>query len=159
MANRNIKMKKNKSGSKFKTVINRIFNVRAWMDWDRVKAGGQFIEAGAKKIFVLSPTRPVETFEEALQRMKLTDADLAARGRALYRMSIMMACFSLALSIYFFYHIFYGSLHAALLTLALTLLAAAISFRYHFWYFQIKSRKLGCTFHEWYRQGLMGDKS
>lgn len=129
------------------------------MDWERVKAGGQFIETGVKKIFVPSPSRPVETFEEAQARMKLTDADLAARCRSLYRMSIAMACLSGALFIYVFYHIFYGSLHAAFLTFALTLLAAALSFRYHFWYFQIKSRKLGCTLHEWFRQGLMGDKS
>lgn len=152
-------MKKNKSGSKFKTLLNRIFNVRAWMDWDRMKTGGKFLEEGAKKLFVPRPARPVETFEEAMQRMKLTEADLALRRRALFRMSIMMACLSMGLLIYFFYHIFYGSLHAAFLTLALSLLAAALGFRYHFWYFQIKSRKLGCTFHEWYRQGLMGDPS
>lgn len=159
MANRNIIMKENKSGSNFKTVINRIFNVRAWMDWDRMKAGGQFIETGVKKVFIPSPSRPVETFEEAQVRLKLSDADLARQARALYRMSIVMACLSFALFIYVFYHIFYGSIHAALLTFALTLLAAVISFRYHFWYFQIKSRKLGCTFYEWYRQGLLGDKS
>lgn len=129
------------------------------MDWDRIKAGGQFIESGAKKLFVPDPSRPVETFDEAQHRMKLTETDLASRARALYRLSIMMACLAIFLFVYFFYHIFYGTWHAAFLTFALTLLALAISFRYHFWYFQIKSRKLGCTFREWYRQGLMGDQS
>ena len=159
MANRNINMKKNKSKSKFKILFARIFNIRAWMDWDRVKAGGEFIETGTKKIFTPSPEHPKETFEEAQQRLKLTNEQVVARGRSLYRLSMMMACLSFALFIYIFYHIIYGTIHAALLTFALSSLSAAISFRYHFWYFQIKSRKLGCTFNEWYRQGLMGDKS
>ncbi len=154
-------MKKNKSRSKFKTFFNRIFNVRTWIDWDRVKAGGQFIETGAKKYFVPGSAHPIatDTFEEVQQRLNLSDADLAQRARALYRMCIMMACISMALFLYGFYHLFSGSLHASLLTFVLTLLAAVMSFRYHFWYFQIKSRKLGCTFHEWYRQGLLGGKS
>lgn len=152
-------MKKNKSQSKFRALFNRIFNVRAWIDWDRIKAGGQYIEAGAKKIFVPAPSRPVETFDEAQHRLKLSEADLAARARVLYRMSVMMACLAVCLFLYVFYHIVYGTWHAALLTFALTLLASAMGFRYHFWYFQIKSRKLGCTVREWYRQGLMGDQS
>ena len=39
-----------------------------------------------------------------------------------------------------------------------TLIALVLAFRYHFWYFQMKQHKLGCTFNEWYRQGLLGEK-
>jgi hypothetical protein len=37
----------------------------------------------------------------------------------------------------------------ALLVFSFCLFIAALTFRYHFWWIQIKKRKLGCTFDEW----------
>lgn len=134
-------------------------NVREWSDWGRIKSGGHFIVSSSKRIFIFTPVRPVESFEDAQRRMKLTNHDLDIRARALYRLSMMMACLSLLLLGYTLYHVFYGTLQSALLTLALTMLSTAMAFRYHFWHFQIKMRQLGCSFSVWFRQGLLGEKS
>lgn len=152
-------MKKNKSGSKTKAFFNRVLKIRQWSDWDRVKNGGQFIQTGIKKVFVASPSKPTETFEEATKRLNLNQEALATRAHALFRLSILMLILSVSLLIYAVYHVFYGTWHAALLTVSLASIAAVFSFRYHFWYFQIKSQKLGCSISEWYHQGLKGDKS
>lgn len=41
---------------------------------------------------------------------------------------------------------------------ALTCLMLAQSFKYHFWVFQIRSKKLGCTFGEWFNYLTGGSK-
>ncbi len=157
LANISYIMKKNKS-LKITLFLKRIFNVRDWIDWERVKAGGKYISKGVEGIFVISATRPVETFEEAQARMKLTDSALASRARALLQLSIVLVCLAVLLFVYAIYHFMYGTVHAGILTFSLMLLSMALAFRYHFWYFQIKTRKLGCSFREWFRQGLKGDK-
>ena len=50
------------------------------------------------------------------------------------------------------YLLFSGFLLSCLLAIAVSILSLSQAFRYHFWYFQIKHRKLGCTFEEW-REG------
>lgn len=149
--------KKSKSKAKYRIILNRIFNVKEWSDWARIKSGGTYIKDATQKLFVLKPARPVESFEEAQMRLKLTDEAIASRCRSLFRLSMMMLCLSIILFFYALYHFIYGTIHAGILTVALSSLSAAMAFRYHFWYFQIKTRKLGSTFREWYRQGLLGE--
>jgi intracellular multiplication protein IcmV len=40
--------------------------------------------------------------------------------------------------------------------LMVSLVAFANAFRAHFWYFQTKQRKLGCTIQEWLNAGVGG---
>jgi intracellular multiplication protein IcmV len=59
----------------------------------------------------------------------------------------------------FFYDMYLfivGGYLGGLLGLVLMLIALTLAFRYHFWYFQIKHRKLNCSLKEWYKQGLKG---
>ena len=151
-------MTNKKSKSKINKAITHRFQFRNWVDWSRIKAGGEYISKGAKQIFFHSPQRPTETFLEAQERMKLTDASLNSRGRALWRLSVLMTCLASALFLYSIYHLFLGTIHSAILTLALMLVSLAFAFRYHFWYFQITQHKLGCSFNDWFRDGLLGKK-
>ena len=55
-----------------------------------------------------------------------------------------------AIFLYFLYlSVFRHNLMGACMTFSLTLYGLSQAMRYHFWYFQIQSRKLGCTFQEW----------
>jgi intracellular multiplication protein IcmV len=150
--------KKNQKTSiaKFAT---RILNVREWMDWDRIKSGGLFVKEGAKKVFIANASQSSnESFEEACSRLKLDDTELTKQAKALFFLSIGMLCLAFALIGYAIYHFVVGRWHAGLLLLSLSFIASAFSFRYHFWRFQIKSHKLGCTLSEWFHQGLLGIK-
>lgn len=149
---------KKKSGSRIGRVFRRIINIRAWFDWDRMKAFTLFLVTGFKRLFVPQKTVTVESFDKAVSKLKLSDADLLIKQNALLRLSIIMAVAAFMILIYTGYHLFYGSFKAALISLVVTMIALALAFRYHFWYFQIKERKLGCTIKEWYRQGLLGEK-
>lgn len=152
-------MANNKKQSKVGKLLRRMFNVREWIDWSRIKAGGEYISKGAKQVFIATPMHPVESFAEAQRRLKLTDDNVAIRGRALLRTSLIMLCLAILLFCYTIYHFIWGSIHSGILSFSLFLLSMGFAFRYHFWYFQITQRKLGCTFNDWVRQGLMGKKS
>ncbi|BCA96787.1 intracellular multiplication protein IcmV [Legionella antarctica] len=149
---------KKKSGSRIVRVFSRIINIRTWFDWDRTKAFTIALKNSIKSFFVPDQITTVESFESAQSKMHLSDADLLLKQKALFRLSMVMLTAAVLILGYSGYHLFYGSYKAFFISLSVTSIALVLAFRYHFWYFQIKNRKLGCTFKEWYRQGLLGEK-
>ncbi len=149
---------KKKSGSRVGRVVTRIINIRFWFDWDRMKAFTVALKNGIKGMFVPQQAVTSESFNTAKTRMNLSDAELLSKQNALFRLSILMLVIAVLLLGYSGYQLFYGTLRAFIVSLVVTLIALVLAFRYHFWYFQIKHRKLGCTLNEWYRQGLLGEK-
>lgn len=149
---------KNKSGSRIVKVIKRVINIRTWSDWDRIKSFTSYLVNGFKRLFVPQKAVTTESFEAAMARMNISEADLNSKQKALYRLSQVMISTAILLFVYAGYQVFYGSLKATVVSLVVTMIALVLAFRYHFWYFQIKHRKLGCSFLEWYRQGLLGEK-
>ena len=147
-------MEKTEKKSNIKRFIKRICNARAWSDWDRIKAGRDYVTNDAKSYFTIDTSQNHESFNTARAKMKLTDQDLVARGTALFRLSLIMLSIALCLFGYAIYHFVYGTIHAGIFSCALAMLALAMAFRYHFWSFQIKSQKLGCSFKEWFNQGI-----
>lgn len=147
-----------KKQSKIITLISSIINVRAWFDWERVKSFTTYLSNGIKRLFVPQENNEVESFNEAATKLHISDADLLAKQKALFRLSLVMLVAACLIFGYAGYQLFYGSFKAVYVSLVVTLIALALAFRYHFWYFQIKTRKLGCTFNEWFRQGLLGEK-
>ncbi len=149
---------KKKSGSRIGRVFKRIINIRAWSDWDRMKAYTQYLVTGIKRLFVPQKHIESESFETAMTKMNLTDADLLIKQNALFRLSVIMSVAAILIFGYAGYQLFYGTFKAAFISLVVMTIALVLAYRYHFWYFQIKHRKLGCTFNEWYRQGILGEK-
>ncbi|WP_347251534.1 type IVB secretion system protein IcmV [Legionella sp.] len=150
---------KKQQGSRLITIFSRIFNVRAWIDFDRIKSFTVYLADGFRKMFVPQKlTGPGESFEEAMLRLNISEKELQDKKTALYRLSLLMCAASLFIFAYAIYHLVYGGYKAVIISLVVMLIALVLAFRYHFWYFQIKERKLGCTMQEWYRKGLLGEK-
>lgn len=149
---------KNTSQHRTRHLFQQIFNIRLWFDWERMKAFTQYLLQGCKTFLVPQKAQVTESFEEAMARLGLTDSDLLARQKGLLRLSLLTLGFAILLLGYAIYHVFYGSLLAVMLSVVLMCVTLVLAFRYHFWYFQIKKRKLGCTIREWFKQGLMGGK-
>lgn len=145
----------------FSEVVRGIFNVRVWVGADWVRSFWAFILTSARRMLVPNSQQKSErdeTFAEAQARLAISDEDLNSQGNALLRMSILLFSIGVLLFFYAIFQLVYGSLHGFILTLSLVGLAWVIAFRYHFWSFQIKYRKLGCSLREWYRYGLRGEK-
>lgn len=149
---------KKKSGKRIGSIFKRIINIRAWSDWDRMKAFSTYLLSGFKRLFVTQKNVQVESFDSAVNKLKLSEAELLIKQNALFRLSMVMLAAAIMILFYTGYQLFYGSFKAVIVSLVVMLIALVLAFRYHFWYFQIKHRKLGCTIKEWYKQGIMGEK-
>ncbi|STY28128.1 intracellular multiplication protein IcmV [Legionella wadsworthii] len=151
-----------KKRSRIVNLITRIINVRRWFDWERMRAFTLYLVNGFKRLFLpqekVEGETPTESFSEAAELLHLSDENIIAKQKALFRLSIIMVLAALLIFAYAVYQLFYGSIRAFLVSLVVTFIALVLAFRYHFWYYQIKNRRLGCTFNEWYRQGLLGGK-
>lgn len=149
---------KKKSPPRIIRILARIFDLRSWFDFDRIKSFTLYLMNGFKKMFIPQTGNYGEAFQDAMVRFHITEKELHNKKNALLRLSLLMCGVSICIFGYAIYQMFFGNVKATLVSIVVTFIALALSFRYHFWYFQIKKRKLGCTFHEWYREGLMGDK-
>jgi intracellular multiplication protein IcmV len=150
-------MKKNPE-LRIKTLLSKIINFRLWLDLDRLQSLTLSLIDGLMRLFVPLKKDKIESFNAVTKRMHLTKEDLQKQQEGLYRLSLIMLFSALLLFIYMGYQLFYGSYQAAIVSFFILWIALVLAFRYHFWYFQIKNRKLGCTVYEWYR-GLLGDKN
>lgn len=159
---------KKKSNSRISLVFFKIFNVRTWFDLERMKVFTAFVGNAFRRLFMMGVEAQIkpqntatpnltESFNTAKKSLNLSEADLLARQKALLRLSIFMITLALLIFCYSLYHFVQGTYRAALLSLVMMMIAVALSFRYHFWYYQIKSRKLGCSIKEWFRKGLLGE--
>lgn len=143
--------------SRVGNLFSQIFKIGFWFDWERMKAITVSLGRGIKHLFVPHQNIEInETFTDATTKFELSDEVLLSKQKALYRLSMFMVLLAVLILSYAGYQLYYGSTKAFFLSLVVTLIALVLAFRYHFWYFQIKRRKLGCTFNEWYRQGLLG---
>jgi intracellular multiplication protein IcmV len=111
-----------------------------------------------KKMFVPQKKEASESFESAVKRMQLTEEDLQLKEISLWRLSVLMLTMSVFIWIYAIYQFFEGTWIACVISLVVMMIGLALAYRYHFWYYQIKTRKLGVSFFEWFRQGLLGEK-
>lgn len=141
-----------------KKTATSFFNLRQWADYDRLKESSKGLKYTIKNLFIPAKPQHPESFEQAMQRLQLSESDIKAREREFYYLALLMFGLMLAAIGYMIYHI--ASLHifGAIVSVAVVAVAASLAFRYHFWYFQTKQRKLGCSFKEWFTQGLLGRK-
>jgi intracellular multiplication protein IcmV len=152
---------KKKYSLKIVNIIVSIFNIRWWIDYDRIKAFTLYLVDAIKQIVILKPQQlgSQTDFDKMVASLHLTEQALFSRQTSLYRISLWMCVVAFCLFGYTLYQLFYANYLAGLISLVLTLLSLVLAFRYHYWYFQIKEHRLGCSIRHWYQQGLWGNKN
>jgi intracellular multiplication protein IcmV len=142
----------------FKISRKTFFNPSGWTDWNYLKFQNKTVVDIIKTS--ATPEKPVreETFEQAMQRLGLTEADVQT-GAASYRLyAVIFFLIGVALFAYAFYLLFsHTSILGFVLGLATTGLCVVQAFKFDFWSFQMRRRQLGATFAEWQRS-ILGDK-
>ncbi len=126
------------------------FNFKRLMGTDVITSFGKEAKDSAKKVFTPDDTERKETFEEAVERLGMTEKDISDRKRNMLQTALVFAGISLLIFCYTVYLLLNGHVGAGFLGLCVMLMALMMGFRYHFWYFQMKKRKLGCTIKEWF---------
>lgn len=154
---------KNNSNLRIIKIIQSVFKIRQWFDWDRTKSFLLFGQNAAKDVFSVKNAKKkerdkllVESFESARTKLNLSHAELLKQQRALLCWSLLMCAVTLAVFLYSIYHFYLGNIRAGFCSFIIMLLSAVLAFRYHFWYYQIKNHKLGCTVQEWFKKGILG---
>ncbi len=135
----------------FKKVSSRLVDVRVdrWMSWDYLGETAERFKILFLDIVIPKKANTVETFEEAMQRLDLTENDLIERQKEFTRLCYFFIFIAMTIIVYALYMAFHGSMTTSLISFCLALYALTQAFRFHFWLFQLRNRKLGCTIKEW----------
>lgn len=133
-------------------VINKVkTTLSKAIDYERVKQQTKNISDIAKTVFEKQAPKRKESFEEALARLNLSEQDIHNRTKEFKRLIAVFLFLFVGLLVYLLYAIYEKAWIASLGTSGILLFVCAQLFRYHFWLFQIKQQRLGCTFREWCR--------
>lgn len=134
----------------FKISRKTFFNPLGWVGYNELKTYSRIIWGNLKDVGTIEKPERTETFEEAMQRFDITETDLnrISETYLLYAIFfVIIAAFAFVGG--FIFLIGYGRFAGFILAMACVAILLSYAFRFHFWHFQIKHRKLGCTFAEW----------
>jgi intracellular multiplication protein IcmV len=118
--------------------------------YQRIRQQTRDLKAVAVDMVTPEKSARRETFEEALVRLNLSEEDIQRRTKEFNGLLLVFRIIATVLAIYFIYALWHRYFIASLGTLGILLVVSGQMFRYHFWLFQIRSRRLGCTFKEWF---------
>lgn len=130
-------------------IARRFANVPLWVNMTYIKETNTSLFGYLKNIFKIDKSRREESFEQALQRLGVGEADLKAKAKTNRINMFVFGTGVVLMVVYSGYLLFTGSIRGTILALAVTILLLVKTYQYSFWNFQIKHRKLGCTFKEW----------
>lgn len=139
--------------SKIKTAGGYVFNfkVTKWVGLDQLKSSTRGIMSFGLDAFTPDQPDHTETFAEALVRLNITEEQLLQRKKEFFVLMILFLLIATAIFIYSIYITFaHKNIIGFIMGFAVTVYALTLTFRYHFWIYQIKHRKLGCSLREWF---------
>jgi intracellular multiplication protein IcmV len=134
-----------------KSTAKSFVDVSSWFGMKTLKDGTKGIVDSAKPLFAKPEKHASETFEEAMARFQLTDADLVQKSAFLLKQAwIYLGAMAILLT-YSLFLIIIGKASLSLIVWGIMVLLACKAYRAHFHYYEIQQRRLGCTFREWYQ--------
>lgn len=141
-----------------KSVLKPLVDVRSWLGWDRFRDSIGFIKKLIVDLFVPQKQEVTESFEDSLRRLNLTEEHLRTRLQEFKRLAwiyFVLLCLSF---LYLLYHGLSGHFLGLLVMIGISSVLVSMVFKFHFWQFQLRKRKLGCTFREWLDEAILGKK-
>lgn len=138
-------------GNYFKNTVKDNVNVKGWSAWNTIKENGKTIDGIIKDVKV-DLTKPVQktTFADVVKKAGLSENDIIARMKSYYRVALICALLGLGSLCWGFNLLFKSMFLSSLMAFSLSALMFAYAFREHFYYFQLKQRRLDCTVTEWF---------
>jgi intracellular multiplication protein IcmV len=134
---------------RIKKIIKPLVDVPTWIGYRQLAAANRSIFSFAKKCLLPEEAGVQESFSTAFARLQLTEADLAARIKVFKRLQWLWMILFLVSIAYGVYLLSEHALRGFFPCLGFSFVILTQVFRYHFWIFQIRHRRLGCTFREW----------
>jgi intracellular multiplication protein IcmV len=129
--------------------MRTVADLPTWFSVDYLKDSNRALHGLVKSTFARSDRASNEAFSQAMVRMGVTEADLGERLKQYRLYFLMLAGFGVLILFYALYVLFFGEFMPFVISLIVSSLAFIRALQYHFWGFQIKHRKLGCSLNEW----------
>ncbi len=139
-----------------KRTVKSVADVPTLLDTEFLTASWYSIRNMIGKLFTPKSGGYQESFEEALVRLQLTEEDLKHRIREFGRLAFIFVSMAILSFIYTIYLCATEGGWGVILGFVITLFLLTRAFYFHFWLFQIKNRKLGCTIKEWLNSTVTG---
>ena len=137
--------------SGLKKGMDFVFYIRPkqWVSWNFFKKSTTQTIHILKDIYKTPQKGQSETFYQALTRHKMTVQDADRIKNKFYYLSLFFVTFALGMFMYAIDGFFQGQIMRGVGSTSLVTFLLAQAFRYHFWYFQIAHKRLGCSFFDW----------
>lgn len=139
-----------------KNITSKIFDIRVdkWMSLSYLKEVTGRTGYLVKNLVTPKKATRKETFEQALERLNITEADLVQRQKEFTRLLYLFLTLASLIIGYAIYMIIKGYAIVSLIAFCISLYTLSQAFHFHFWLFQMKNRKLGCTLKEWFHSKI-----
>lgn len=145
--------------SSLKKGLDTIFYIRPkkWISWDFLSSNTQQNIDLVKDAFKVSQPTRKESFKQAMHRHGVSEHEL----KRLQTRYVLFSYFFLTLGLGVVFYATqalsnsYFSQFSA--SICLSFFIFSMAFRYNFWAYQIRVKKLGCTFKQWWND-LCGSK-
>ncbi|MBP9721545.1 MAG: type IVB secretion system protein IcmV [Gammaproteobacteria bacterium] len=147
-------MAKKKRVRKF---LASLYNVKKWVGYDSIKEGANVLIKSYRTITSPEAMRtkyPTEKFQNAVERLNLSETDVAEIESGYFRNFFVFFFIGVIIAAYSIYRFYLGHWLSGWISLMMTIVLFTFSLASHFWYFQVKNRKLGCTMKEWSRNKI-----
>lgn len=139
-----------------KRAVKKVADVPSYMDTASIRYTWNSMRRAVGQLCRPRQSSIHESFEEALLRLNLTEADVQLRTKEFSRLAIIFMLMAAASFIYSIYNAAVGSISGFLLGFVVTLIVLCRAIYFHFWLFQLKHRKLGCSLKEWFNSSISG---
>ncbi len=127
-------------------------NVKGWSSWNDIKSNAKTVYGFVEDLKPKAQDAiPIETtFEQMVRQYGLSENDLRSRMKTHLLVSVfclLLGFFAIGWMIFLLTKLMFLP---ALVAFSLAALMFAYAFREHFFYFQIRQRRLNCTLTEWF---------
>ncbi|CAN5146987.1 type IVB secretion system protein IcmV [soil metagenome] len=139
-------------------LIKPFVNFPKWMGFKHLLGYAQATKETLQDLTTPTKATRSESFEQALLRLHITEPELATRRQQLFWLCILFSVIAFGIFCYAGYLFTHLWFRGGMVGLVVAAIAATLAFKQHFWLYQIQQRRLGCSWKEWLKQGLLRRK-
>ena len=144
--------------SAIKGLLKPLLDIRKTTNYDRAENTAKSIKEEVERLFTLQEKGKAEEFTAVMKRYQLTDEDIQMRQKGYFYMALFLIIAAFCVISYGVYLFTDAHWRGGIVSIGVAMAISGFAFRYHFWAFQLKNRKLGYTFGEWLRQAVLRRK-
>jgi len=132
---------------------------KKWIGYDQLRSDSHSLGKICKSVLNRSKDETKkESFEQAIKRLDLKEEDIKKRIKSAKELVMIFLGLGALLILYTIYQWTAGHFVNGFICFILSLLTFVYSFREHFNLFQMRQRRLGCTYAEWIKSTFKGSK-